>query len=228
MYDFLLARDFYRDAMSPAGGGPGMHKDLVLQYVKIQALLLTPIAPHFAEHIWGLLGEKGSVQNVRWPRDVGDADQGLLDSAEFVREFTKTVRDAEIALVISVKKSKAKKGGKGGGGGGVDYDEKKRKAVRVFVSRGWPEWQLETIKVMKENVVEKGAGGEKEVDLDQVRRRIKELGMIKDKRVMPFVKRMEVRFFLSLRCRLKRWVSFAECAFHFVLDRRTESRRLVP
>jgi hypothetical protein len=29
-----------------------MHKDLVLRFVETQALLITPIAPHWAEYIW--------------------------------------------------------------------------------------------------------------------------------------------------------------------------------
>jgi leucyl-tRNA synthetase len=50
LYDFLGARDFYREVTAAAG--IGMHRDLVLQYIELQALLLTPIAPHWAEYIW--------------------------------------------------------------------------------------------------------------------------------------------------------------------------------
>lgn len=37
-----------------------MHKDLVLRFVEIQTLLLAPICPHYAEHVWGLLGRGGA------------------------------------------------------------------------------------------------------------------------------------------------------------------------
>lgn len=50
LYDFTGSRDFYREATAAAG--IGMHEELVLQYIELQALLLTPIAPHWAEYIW--------------------------------------------------------------------------------------------------------------------------------------------------------------------------------
>ena len=50
LYDFTGARDFYREATSATG--VGMHRDLVIRYIELQALLVTPIAPHWAEYIW--------------------------------------------------------------------------------------------------------------------------------------------------------------------------------
>lgn len=29
-----------------------MHRDVVLRYIELQALMLSPIAPHWAEYIW--------------------------------------------------------------------------------------------------------------------------------------------------------------------------------
>ena len=49
-YDFMAARDFYREATKAAG--QGMHQDLVQKFIEVQALLITPIAPHFSEYIW--------------------------------------------------------------------------------------------------------------------------------------------------------------------------------
>lgn len=50
LYHFTSARDFYREATNATG--VGMHRDLVLKYIELQALLITPIAPHWAEYIW--------------------------------------------------------------------------------------------------------------------------------------------------------------------------------
>ncbi len=50
LYDFTSARDFYREITAAAG--VEMHRHLVLRYIELQALLLTPIAPHWAEYIW--------------------------------------------------------------------------------------------------------------------------------------------------------------------------------
>lgn len=50
LYDLTHARDTYREAATAAG--VGLHQDMVLRYFEIQALLLCPIAPHWAEYIW--------------------------------------------------------------------------------------------------------------------------------------------------------------------------------
>lgn len=47
-YDFQSARDTYREATVSIG----MHKDLVLDFIKRQALMINPIAPHWADYIW--------------------------------------------------------------------------------------------------------------------------------------------------------------------------------
>ena len=50
LYDFTSARDSYREASTAAG--VGMHRDIVMRYVELQALMLAPIIPHWAEYIW--------------------------------------------------------------------------------------------------------------------------------------------------------------------------------
>jgi leucyl-tRNA synthetase len=50
LYDFTSSRDSYREASTAAG--VGMHRDTILRYIELQALMLAPIAPHWAEYIW--------------------------------------------------------------------------------------------------------------------------------------------------------------------------------
>lgn len=50
LYDFTSARDSYREMAIAAG--VGMHKDVILRYIELQALMLAPIAPHWAEYVW--------------------------------------------------------------------------------------------------------------------------------------------------------------------------------
>lgn len=52
-FEMQACRDKYRELNSNAE----MHIDLVLKFIEIQALLMSPICPHVAEHIWGLLGK---------------------------------------------------------------------------------------------------------------------------------------------------------------------------
>lgn len=50
LYDLVGARDTYREATQ--GAGVGMHRDVILRYIELQALIIAPIAPHWAEYIW--------------------------------------------------------------------------------------------------------------------------------------------------------------------------------
>lgn len=65
-----MARDKYRELC----GAAGMHVDLVFEYIHRQALLLSPICPHIAEHIWTLLNNETSILNAQWPT-VGKIDE---------------------------------------------------------------------------------------------------------------------------------------------------------
>lgn len=60
-YDLTAARDFYRESCKAAG--ISMHRSLVVQYVEVQALLLSPIAPHWADYIWQEVLKKVSINN---------------------------------------------------------------------------------------------------------------------------------------------------------------------
>jgi leucyl-tRNA synthetase len=47
LFDFQNARNWYRDVT-----GGNMHHDLILRFIKAQALLIAPIAPHWSEYVW--------------------------------------------------------------------------------------------------------------------------------------------------------------------------------
>lgn len=65
-YDLQSARDSYRENCKAAG--VGMHREFVRKFIELQALLITPIAPHWAENVWReILGNKSSVQNALFP-----------------------------------------------------------------------------------------------------------------------------------------------------------------
>lgn len=52
-FELQLSRDKYHK-LTPL---KGMHRDLVIWFIEVQALLLSPICPHVAEHVWELLGK---------------------------------------------------------------------------------------------------------------------------------------------------------------------------
>lgn len=69
-FELQLARDKYRELC----GAAGMHVDLVFEYIRRQALLISPICPHVAEHIWTLLENKTSILHAKWPA-VGEINE---------------------------------------------------------------------------------------------------------------------------------------------------------
>lgn len=69
-FELQIARDKYRELC----GAAGMHVDLVFEYIRRQALLISPICPHIAEHVWSLLNNSGSIVNAKWPT-VGDINE---------------------------------------------------------------------------------------------------------------------------------------------------------
>lgn len=182
-YTMLAARDSYRDATAQEGG---MHIDLVLRFIEVQALLLTPIAPHVAEHLWcSLLEHKTTIQVAQFPKIDAPVDHAILDGAAFVRTTLKEIRDAEIGF--------AKKKGKGKTI--ALFDPSKPKGIKVYVASGFPEWQDNAVAVIK-NAYNPATLA---IDDAQIKEELTSKGYLKEKKMMPFVALFKVRcFFLSV------------------------------
>ncbi|KAK4700721.1 leucyl-tRNA synthetase, partial [Phenoliferia sp. Uapishka_3] len=169
-YTMLAARDSYRD--STAGEG-GMNVALVLRFIEVQALLLTPIAPHVAEHLWcSLLGNKTSIQVAQFPKTDAPVEHSILDGAVFVRSTLKEIRDAEISF--------AKKKGKGKA---VTFDPSKPKAIKIYVAKNFPEWQESALGIVKSAYNTET----KAVDDAKIKEELISRGLVKDKKMMPFI-----------------------------------------
>lgn len=65
LYDLTGVRDVYREATTAAG--VGMHRDMILRYIELQALLMAPIAPHWAEYLWLEVLKKVSTPLHQYP-----------------------------------------------------------------------------------------------------------------------------------------------------------------
>jgi len=184
-YDFQLTRDWYREVTSDVG----MHVDLVKYWIQNAILLVTPVAPHFAEQIWTtILQQPGSIQNARWPTPSSAVDKGLLEAGLYMRGIVKTIRDSEVSLVKSLAKAKnnVKK-----------FDPKGARAVRIYVAKVFPEWQDLCLNIIKE-AYDPAAN---KVDDAAVKKLLTEKGLIKDKRAMPWIQAFKV---CTNRCKFKR------------------------
>jgi leucyl-tRNA synthetase len=142
LYDFISARDFYRE--SCAAAGIKMQQDLTLRYIELQALLLAVIAPHWSEYIWlEVLNKPETIQNAHFP-EVPPAVASLTTQREYVRATTSNITSVEAAQ--QKKKAKGKETG---------FDPKKPKKLSIFAADKFPEWQEKYIELVREAFDEK-------------------------------------------------------------------------
>ncbi|KAG8908800.1 cytosolic leucyl tRNA synthetase [Tulasnella sp. 403] len=122
-YELQSSRDWYHEVTSDIG----MHAGLITYWIRTTALLVSPIAPHFAEHLWTeLLKEPQSIQLARWPTPSTPVERSVLDAAKYMRSTLESIRDAEASMVKWGRKEIKTKG--------IVSNLPKRKAVRIFVA----------------------------------------------------------------------------------------------
>jgi leucyl-tRNA synthetase len=111
--------------------------------------------------------------NARWPSSK-PVDHSLLASAQYIRELGSKIRSAE---------DQANKKKKKNSGTPINNDPKK---MLLYVAAKFPKWQEEVMGILKTTFdpVKKFDGTE--------RQKFKEVGLDKDKRVMPFVAMIKV------------------------------------
>lgn len=163
-----------------------MHQDLLFEFNKTLALLIAPITPHTSEHIWKtILKQPGSIQTALWPDPPASYQPcpDLRAAGNYMRGTLKTIRDAELLLA----KKKAKKGG---AGGPAAYDPTLlKKSVNVFVASTFPPWQDQSIDIMQK-AYDPTTGT---VDDGKIKDELTKTGLLKDKRIMPFIQLQKVR-----------------------------------
>jgi len=174
LYDFTSARDFYREASVAAG--IKMHKDLILQYIELQALLLTVIAPHWSEYIWlEVLKKPSTIQNALYPK-VPAARADLSAAREYVRATSSNITSAEAAQ----QKKKAK-------GKDIGYDLTKPKKLTIFAAAKFPAWQEKYIDLVREA----WHPDTKTINDKELNGKIAKMGEMK--KAMPFVQGLKKR-----------------------------------
>ncbi|KAI0147646.1 leucyl-tRNA synthetase [Xylariaceae sp. FL1272] len=171
-YDFTASRDWYRDITKAVG--VTMHHDLVKRYVELQALLLTPIAPHFSEYVYReVLKNSGSVHNALWP-EVPEADTVLSATFNYISSVTYNILSAE--GLQSKKLAKGKN---------LTYDTKEPKRLTISVATSFPAWQENAINLMNQEYQKSGT-----IDTKNLLKSIDKKDM---KKVMPFVQHQKRR-----------------------------------
>ena len=137
LYELTSSRDFYREACAAAD--IKMHKDIVLRYVELQALLLAVIAPHWSEHIWlEVLKKETTIHKARFP-EVPEVDPMLSAKRDYVKLTASNVNSAEGLQLRRQQKGKA-----------TTFDPKKPKTLTIFSTDKFPAWQAKYMDLLKE------------------------------------------------------------------------------
>ena len=130
LFDLQICRDYYRDVCNSLK--IGMSRDLIVRYAEVQALLITPIAPHFSEFIYrDLLKKDTSIQNALFPEpsSTPSADRKrLIKEIAYIRDVARSIRETEGQLLKKKKK-------------GPVFDAKKPSKLTVYLALQFPEWQ---------------------------------------------------------------------------------------
>ena len=179
-YDFQAARDWYREVTLVEG----MHSDLVLAMIERQTLQLAPIAPHWAEKVWiEILGKPDSIMHAVWSKDSipETIDLSKLAAGQYIRNVIKSVREAETL--------KRKGKGKKGKGAASEFDFKEPKLLKICVASKFPDWQDAIVPAAPaQNNAE-----DKSFYDPAIRADLSKKGLIKNKKVMPFVQEVKKR-----------------------------------
>ncbi|ODV88290.1 hypothetical protein CANARDRAFT_26445 [[Candida] arabinofermentans NRRL YB-2248] len=173
LFDYQYSRDYYRDVTTSLGCG--MHKDLVLRYIETQALMLSPIAPHFCSYLFNeVLNKSENVNEIRWPKLSAPISKSTADALEYVRSLSRSIREAEGGLL------KKKKGGKP-----ADLNKDEPAILSLYISKSFPEWQDNYIELVRELFE-----AQKLEDTKAIREKIPGKDM---KRAMPFISDLKKR-----------------------------------
>ncbi|KAL7269588.1 cytosolic leucyl tRNA synthetase [Rhizina undulata] len=172
-YEFQAARDTYREATM----GVGMHQDLVLRFIELQALLINVIAPHWAEYVWlELLKKPSTIQNELFPKVSQPISKALSAARNYVHTVASSITSTEAAQL----KKKAK-------GKGTAYDPKLPKKLTIYVALNYPSWQEKYIDLVREAFDQVSLS----VDDKSLNPKIAKLGEMK--KAMPFVQALKRR-----------------------------------
>lgn len=135
-FELQSARDKYRELC----GTVGMHVELVEEFISRQALVFSPICPHVAEYVWGLLGNKNSILHQGWPK-VGDVNEVQIKCSEYLMEAAHSFRiSLKNALQIKGKAGKDK----------VVSTPLKPTDGLIWVAKTYPPWQSCVLDTMRE------------------------------------------------------------------------------
>lgn len=133
-YDLQTSRDEYRLSC----GAVGMHKEVIYRFMDVQTRLLTPICPHYAEHVWStILKRDGFAVRAKWPT-APPADLTLQRANVYLQDAITLFRKL-LQKQMATKKGKAT----------VVVDNKPTIGL-VYVAENYEGWKEECLRVLQQ------------------------------------------------------------------------------
>ncbi|KAI3647532.1 hypothetical protein MP228_007753 [Amoeboaphelidium protococcarum] len=160
--------------------GRKMHSSVIKRYIEVQLKLMSPIIPHFTEYVWmKLMHQPQSIMKASWP-ETNPVDHSIGASKEYVDNI---IRDLRLQIISEMNPKKKK-----------DLAPKfPPTKAQILVNDQYPEWQNITVKVLQR--VLSSSSGSQDLDLLSVMRAQPEIKpLMKEKRLIPFIKCMKDEF----------------------------------
>jgi leucyl-tRNA synthetase len=138
-YDLQLARDEYRLSC----GSAGMNRELLGRFMDVQTRLITPICPHYAEHVWQkILKKEGFAIKAGWPV-AGNPDATLRSANKYLQDSIVLMRK-----LLQKQESGSKKPKKGAA---APPAESKLAVGLIYVNEHYDGWKEQCLRVLQSN-----------------------------------------------------------------------------
>ncbi|KAJ2619011.1 cytosolic leucyl tRNA synthetase [Coemansia sp. RSA 1358] len=171
-HDFTNIRGWYMKYTITTG----MHSALVRKWIERQVLLISPIASHWAEHVWKtIMGNSNSIMDFRWPTN----------------NLPTTTNHAPLMAddcAQGGKRSK-KKDSKTISAASAEFDPNVPKSLGIFVANESSAQQKDVISVLKDNYDSVTGTFDDKATIAALSKK----GVLKNKKTMPFAQEIKKR-----------------------------------
>jgi leucyl-tRNA synthetase len=141
-----MERDNYKLAMDAEKHMERMHRDVLWAYLEALAILLSPICPHFCQHMWHMTG-LDAARNIRfvfqavWPKvTAGGFDLLLHRQINYLRDATLVLRKGYTEALVRSSKAPKQKADK--------QAQVVANRCTLYIAADYPEWQATVLKLI--------------------------------------------------------------------------------